>query len=47
MGGRNIKGQFYKHCKSQNRNCSGLLEQNKMLGTAQSWNGLEKCEIKG
>jgi hypothetical protein len=33
--------------KSQNRNCSGLLEQNKMLGTAESWIGLEKCEIRG
>jgi len=33
--------------KSQNRNCSGLLEQNKMLGTAESWIVLEKCEIRG
>jgi len=32
---------------SQNRNCSGLLEQNKMLVTAESWIGLEKCEIRG
>jgi hypothetical protein len=32
--------------KSQNRNCSGLLEQNKMLGTAESWIGLGKCEIR-
>jgi len=33
--------------KSQNRNCSGLLEQNKMSSTAESWIGLEKCEIRG
>jgi hypothetical protein len=31
---------------SQNRNYSGLLEQNKMLVTAESWIGLQKCEIR-
>jgi len=51
MGGRNIKVYFINteglKSKSQNRNCSGLLEQNKMLGTAESWTGLERCEIRG
>jgi hypothetical protein len=33
--------------KSQNKNCRGLLEQNKIPGTAESWKGVEKCEIRG
>jgi hypothetical protein len=33
--------------KLQNINCSDLLEKIKMLGTAESWAGLQKYEIRG